>query len=48
MFGCFKAKVLELKRISMGNLTLPVNLKLGECRELTEEELKKLLSKEEI
>ena len=48
MFGCFKAKVLELERISMGNLTLPVNLKSGECRELTEEELKKLLSKEEI
>ena len=48
MFGCFKAKVLELKRISMGNLTLPINLKTGECRELTEEELKKLLSKEEI
>ena len=48
MFGCFKAKVLELKRLSMGNLTLPENLKSGECRELTEEELKKLLSKEEI
>lgn len=48
MFGCFKAKVLELERISMGNLTLPVNLKSGECRELAEEELKKILSKEEI
>ena len=42
MFGCFKAKVLELQRISMGNLTLPVNLKPGECRELTEGELKKI------
>lgn len=40
MFGCFKAKVIELERISMGNLTLPANIKLGECRELTEEELK--------
>lgn len=48
MFGCFKAKVLELERISMGKLTLPENLKSGECRELTEEELKKILSKEEI
>ena len=48
MFGCYKAKVIELERISMGKLTLPVNLKSGECRELTEEELKKLLSKEEI
>ena len=48
MFGCFKAKVLELERISMGRLTLPENLKSGECRELTEEELKKILSKEEI
>lgn len=48
MFGCYKAKVLELKRLSMGNLTLPVNLKPGECRELTEKELKKILSKEEI
>jgi len=48
MFGCFKAKVIELERISMGKLTLPENLKLGECRELTEEELKKSLYKEEI
>ena len=48
MFGCFKAKVIELERISMGRLTLPENLKSGECRELTEEELKKLLSKEEL
>lgn len=48
MFGCYKAKVIELERISMGKLTLPVNLKSGECRELTEEELKKILSKEEI
>ena len=42
MFGCYKAKVLELKRIKMGNLELPNNLKEGECRCLTEEELKKV------
>ena len=42
MFGCFGAKVVELQRISMGNFTLPNNLKLGECREFTEEELKKI------
>jgi len=42
MFGCFKAKVLELERISIGNLKLPSDLKLGSCRELTEEELKQI------
>ena len=42
MFGCFGAKVLELQRIKMGNFKLPDNLKVGECRELTEEELKKV------
>ena len=42
MFGCFGAKVVELQRISMGNFTLPNNLKLGECREFTEEKLKKI------
>ena len=39
MFGCYKAKVVELERLSMGNLKLPSNLKQGECRELTKEEL---------
>ena len=39
MFGCCKAKVVELERLSMGNLKLPSNLKQGECRELTKEEL---------
>ena len=33
---------LELQRIKMGNLELPNNLKLGECRELTEKEMKKI------
>ena len=42
MFGCFKAKVVELERISMGELTLPQDLKQGECRELTLEELKRI------
>lgn len=43
MFGCFSAKVLELERIMMGNLTLPSDLNQGECRELTEEELKRIM-----
>lgn len=42
MFGCHKAKVLELKRISMGSLDLPNNLEEGSCRELTDEELLKI------
>ncbi len=42
MFGCFKAKVLELERIGMGNYKLPQNLKQGEYRELTKEELDKI------
>ena len=42
MFGCYKAKVLELERIKMGNLSLPKDLKYGECRELTSEELSKI------
>lgn len=39
MFGCFGAKVIELKRIGMGNLFLPDDLLEGECRELTLDEL---------
>ncbi len=46
MFGCYGAKVLELNRIGMGNLSLPKELKLGECRELTENELEKLQEKD--
>ena len=42
MFGCYKAKVLKLHRIKMGNFTLPNNLKVGECREFTKEELKQV------
>ena len=46
MFGCCKAKVVELNRICMGNLFLPENLKLGECRELLAEELALLQKRE--
>lgn len=42
MFGCYKAKVIELERIAMGNFYLPEDLKLGKCREFTEDELKKV------
>lgn len=42
MFGCYGAKVIELQRIGMGKLMLPDNLKLGECREFTKEELDKI------
>lgn len=42
MFGCFGAKVLELNRICMGDLILPEDLKIGEIREATEEELSKI------
>ena len=39
MFEAVGKKVLYLKRISMGPLTLPKDLNPGEYRELTEEEL---------
>ena len=39
MFGTYQAKVTELKRLSMGNFTLPKDLNEGEIRELTKEEL---------
>jgi len=39
MFGCFKAKVVELNRICMGEFFLPKDLEQGEIRELTNEEL---------
>lgn len=42
MFGCFGAKVVNLNRIAMGELKLPKELSLGECRELTENEIKLL------
>ena len=42
MFGCYDAKVIELNRICIGNLYLPKDLKLGEFKEATEEELEKI------
>ena len=39
MFQSFGATVLELKRVSMGSLELPSDLALGECRELTKDEV---------
>ena len=46
MFGCYGAKVIELKRIGMGNFILPKDLEEGQCREFTKEELEEL--KEEM
>lgn len=45
MFGCFCGKVIKLNRIGMGNLLLPKDLKLGECRELQKDELDKVKEK---
>lgn len=42
MFDAVGKKVLYLKRIKMGSLELDDNLKLGEYRELSEEEIKLL------
>ena len=42
MFGCFGAKVVELNRICMGNLYLPKDLKLGQIKEATSDELQKI------
>ncbi len=42
MFGCFGAKVVKLHRLKMGNFELPENLKEGESRELTQEEIEKI------
>jgi len=39
MFESLDMKVIYLKRVSMGNLKLDPDLKVGEYRELTEEEL---------
>lgn len=39
MFGCYKAKVVELNRICVGDFYLPKDLKQGEIRELTSSEL---------
>ncbi|WKV07659.1 pseudouridine synthase [Thermoanaerobacterium sp. CMT5567-10] len=44
MFESLGSKVIYLKRLSMGYLNLDENLKEGEWRELTDDELKLLLS----
>lgn len=48
MFGCYKAKVVELCRVQIGNFKLPKELKEGEYRELTEEELNLILMNKKI
>ncbi len=45
MFHAIGNKVLYLKRIAMGNLTLDDELKIGEYRELTQRELESLRDK---
>ena len=45
MFGCFGAKVILLERIKIGNLSLPDNLEIGSCRELSTEELNRIQEK---
>ena len=45
MFGVYKAKVVELQRIQIGDFSLPKNLKEGESRVLTKEELTKIYRK---
>lgn len=45
MFGCFGAKVIKLNRICMGNLELPKDLKKGEFREATDDELERIQEK---
>ena len=47
MFGCYGAKVIELNRICMGNLYLPGDLKLGEVRDATQDELQKIQERTE-
>ena len=42
MMAAVETPVIYLKRISMGPLILPDDLKKGECRSLTDEELRKL------
>ena len=47
MFGCYGAKVVELNRICMGNLYLPKELKIGQVKEASEDELKMIQEKEQ-
>ena len=45
MFGCYKAKVIELERIAIGNFSLPKDLNQGDYIEINELELNKILEK---
>ncbi len=45
MFACFGLKVVELKRIKMGDLYLDESLKEGECRYISEKELSMISDK---
>lgn len=47
MFGAYGLKVLELKRVQMGKLSLDPNLEEGKCRELTAEELRLVSTRDE-
>lgn len=42
MFGAVGMKVVELERISMGNLSLPADLKRGQYKELSLNEIEKI------
>lgn len=42
MFAALGNKVIELRRVKMGNLSLDESLEEGQCREITGEELKKI------
>lgn len=48
MFEALDNQVLYLKRVSMGGVPLDETLEKGEVRELTEEELAKLLGEQEV
>ena len=43
MFGVIDLGVDELKRLSIGDFTLPPELKEGECREMTQEQIQMIL-----
>ena len=48
MFGCFGAKVIQLNRICMGNFYLPEELKIGEIKEASKQDLQKVQENERI
>ena len=46
MFAALGNKVIFLKRVKMGKLSLDESLKEGQCREITDEELKLIQEKD--